>query len=96
MNIYDLTDKQKNAFKSLETAFNKCAKAGIVFINHNEQISAFDSSLVIGGTDDKNEGHIPLEMIDLNNFKADIDQWIDCEVFVKLTEKGISLISNNQ
>jgi len=92
LQLTDLTKQQKKAFESLKKAFSDCNKANICFVNTLNTIVAYNGDMVCGSTDDRNEGTINESRVDtLNRFSADIDQWVDCAVYLKLTPRGISL-----
>ena len=96
--ITDLTKKQQKAFLSLRKAFIDCNRAGLTFTNHLNKIIVYDSKYVSGSTDDRFDGDINEDQVidDMNVIDANIDQWVDCTVYLKLTEKGKEVFGNQQ
>ncbi len=92
-NIYSLTHKQQIAFNNLKKAFKQCEKSGLVFVNVNDRITVYNSAFVEGSTDNKTEGDIPNDMVNINRFNAPINAWIDCDAYLKLTAEGLKLLN---
>lgn len=89
-----LTPQQERAFSRLKKAFADCSKCGITFVNHNNNIDAFNSKYVSGASDVHRDGDVSLDVFSINSFVADIGQWVDVDVYLKLTEEGKKIINS--
>lgn len=92
---FDLSDKQKVAFRLLEAAYKNCLKEGIVFVNSYGSLEAYNKKWVAEYADasslDENDENIistsSNEFWCPNNFTIPYE-WADDKHLIKLTPLG--------
>lgn len=96
-----LNQEQAKAFKKLETAYNACKKAGILFVNVYGSLEAYDKALVDEYGDDLslNEGEeyvFPAEELrSAYSFETPVS-FADDRHMIRLTTKGMKALSKDE
>jgi hypothetical protein len=91
-----LTPEQQKAFNKFKKAYDECSKRGIIFVNVNETMMAFDSELVESSTDISEENTIPIEEVFTDNFIRVPSAWVDTHPSLILTDKGMEVLKEEE
>ncbi len=93
INIFDLNEKQKIAFRKLKSAYKACEKSGILLVNCYGSLEAYNLDYIedYSNSDTYNKDNEDVisthECYCMNSFDIP-NEWADDEHLIKLTIKG--------